>query len=175
MSTEVESPKRGRPSIFTQELAAEICRRISEGESLRQVCRDESMPSTTTVMRWARTDADFRKQYAQAREDLLEHWAEEINEISDDGSNDWMDRELANGHIERVLDHEHVSRSKLRVDTRKWLLSKLAPRVYGDRGSLELTGKDGAPLIPPTDEVAVARRIAFLFQQGAAALDKTQA
>jgi hypothetical protein len=135
----------GRPAIHTPALAAEVCRRISEGESLRQVCRDESMPSTSTVLRWAREMPDFCQQYTLAREALLEHWAEEIGEIADDGSNDWIKREKDSGRIELEYNAEHVNRSRLRVDTRKWLLSKLAPRKYGDK--LALGGADDMPPI----------------------------
>lgn len=102
------------------------------------------MPSVATVLRWARDNAEFNALYRSAREDLLEHWAEEIQTISDDGSNDWMERETERGRIVRTVDHEHVNRSRLRVDTRKWLLSKLAPRKYGDK--LELSGPGGGPL-----------------------------
>jgi hypothetical protein len=130
----------GRPPMYTPELAAEVCKRISEGESLRQVCRDESMPSTTTVMKWAREIPEFAQQYANAREALLEHWAEEINEIADDGSNDWIKREKEEGRVEIVVDAEHIARSRLRVDTRKWLLSKLAAKKYGDK--VEIGGGD---------------------------------
>jgi hypothetical protein len=134
-----------RPSSYNLEIAQIICARISEGESLRQVCRDEAMPSTSTVMKWARDIPQFSEHYARAREMLLEHWAEEITEIADDGSNDWSLREKRNkeGDVvssEYVVDQENINRSRLRVDTRKWLMSKLAPRKYGDHRSVELSG-----------------------------------
>lgn len=160
------SEKIGRPSIFTLELAAQICQRIAEGESLREVCRDESMPSTSTVMRWARDNEVFREQYAKAREDLLEHWAEEIMEIADDGSNDWIQRNEKD-NPGYASNGEHINRSRLRVDTRKWLLSKLAAKKYGDRVSAELSGPNGGPI--QTEEVTDterARRLAFVLQQG---------
>lgn len=157
----------GRPTLYTPELAAEICRRLSEGESLRQLCRDESMPCTSTVLKWAREIPVFSQLYTGAREALLEHWAEEINEIADDGSNDWIKRESDKGRVEVVVDAEHINRSRLRVDTRKWLLSKLAPRKYGDRVTAELSGPNGGPI--QTEELGDterARRIAFILQQG---------
>ncbi len=136
----------GRPSLYSEELAAEVCRRICEGESLRQVCRDESMPCTSTVMKWANEIPEFTEQYAKAREMLLEHWAEEITEIADDGSNDWIKREKEDGRVEIVLDAEHINRSRLRVDTRKWLMSKLSAKKYGDRTALDLGNQEGKPL-----------------------------
>jgi hypothetical protein len=138
MATDDDSKPMGRPPMYTAELGATVCQRIAEGESLRQVCRDDAMPSMTTVMKWARENDNFAQQYTRAREALLEHHAEEILEIADDGSNDWISRETKGGRLERVLDEEHVRRSQLRVDARKWLLSKLAPKKYGDK--LELAG-----------------------------------
>lgn len=132
--------KRGRPSIYTPELAARICERLAAGESLRSICRDDDMPDGTTVYDWLKTNVEFSQQYAEARDKGLEAMAEETLQIADDGQNDWMDRELENGRIERVVDHEHINRSRLRVDTRKWYLSKLAPKRYGDRLAVEHSG-----------------------------------
>ena len=142
--------KAGRPPKFTERLAKQVCQRMADGESLRQVCRDPKMPSLKTVMRWAADNPTFRQQYAEAREALLEHWAEEITEIADDGSNDWIRREKEAGVITEVPDHEHINRSRLRVDTRKWLLSKLAPRKYGDALALTHANPDGSHLQAPT-------------------------
>lgn len=133
--------RTGRPSLFTKKLADIVCARLAEGESLRQICRDESMPGLTTVLKWSRELPDFATQYAQAREALLEHWAEEINEIADDGSNDWIEREVKAGRIDTVPDQEHINRSRLRVDSRKWLLSKLGSKKYGDKIEQHHTGE----------------------------------
>lgn len=136
----------GRPSSYTAELATEICNRMSEGESLRAICRDEGMPSRSMVFRWLDAQPAFRDQYTRAREDLLEHWAEEILEISDDGRRDYIGGQVTEGVTAVVVDHDHISRSRLRVDSRKWLLSKLAPKKYGDRTTTELTGPNGGPI-----------------------------
>ena len=104
------------------------------------------MPSTSTVMRWAASNESFREQYARARDDLIEHWAEDIIEISDDGRRDYIETDLGDGVVGSRVDHDHIARSKLRVDTRKWLLSKLAPKKYGDRVGLEVAGPNGGPL-----------------------------
>jgi len=71
-------------------------------------------------------------EYARAKEEMAEHFAEEMLEIADDGSNDWIERELERGNVIKVADHEHIARSRLRVDTRKWLMSKLLPKRYGE-------------------------------------------
>lgn len=141
-----EKRKRGNQTRYTKALASEICERMSRGETLTQICRDEHIPPKPTVLLWVKDDREgFADQYARAREALIEHWAEETLDISDNGANDWQDREYGAGRIERVVDSECVQRSKLRVDTRKWLLSKLKPHQYGDKvdvahgGSINLT------------------------------------
>ncbi len=134
--------KRGRPSSYTDALAVKICRRIAEGESLRKVCRDASMPDKMTVLRWLAYEekAEFRAQYARAREMQADALFDEALEIADDASGDWTTTEDG----KKVLDHEHVQRSRLRVDTRKWAAGKLAPKKYGDR--LQHTGEGGGPI-----------------------------
>ena len=97
-----------------------------------------------------RDDPEFAVRYARAMELRCERMAEEILEIADDSSNDWMERE---GLI--VPDHENVQRSRLRVDSRKWVLSKLMPRKYGDRVTQEITGDANAPLITRIELVSV--------------------
>ena len=62
-----------------------------------------------------------------------DHFADEIIEIADDASNDWMERERKDGSTEAVLNYEHVQRSRLRIDARKWLMARMAPKKYGDK------------------------------------------
>lgn len=136
---------RGRPSVYTAEIAATICARLAEGQSLREVCRGKGMPGETTVRSWAIDDVHgFSAQYAKAREAGYQLLADELLEIADDGSNDWMQRKNADGDSEDVVNHEHIARSRLRVDTRKWMLSKVLPKIYGDK--VAVTGGDGGPL-----------------------------
>lgn len=140
--------KIGRPSDYSQDITTAICVRLGLGESLREICRDEAMPAKTTVMRWLAEHAEFRDQYASAREAQADYYAEEIIEISDDGSNDWMKRQNADGSEVEVENREVLNRSKLRVDTRKWLMARMAPKKYGDKITQELTGPEGAALVP---------------------------
>lgn len=132
----------GRSSEFTPEKGALICNRIADGESLRAICRDEGMPDKATVLRWLAANEHFRDQYARAREAQADHFADEILEISDDATNDYMMRKRGDD-VETVVDHEHISRSKLRVDARRWLMSKMAPKKYGDRQEVNLKVTDG--------------------------------
>lgn len=144
----MEQPKRGRPSEYTAEIAAEICGRLANGESLREVCAAEDFPDKSTIFRWLAARDEFRDQYARAREAQVEHWADEIVEIADDGTNDWIERQNSDGSTYEAVNSDHINRSRLRVDARKWLMSKLAPKKYGDKITQEVTGANGAPLVP---------------------------
>lgn len=120
-----------RPSIKTQELLDTLCQRLMDGMSLREACSYEDMPDVSTIKRWLANDPAFCAQYARACEVRADHWADEILEIADDGTNDWVERQQ-DGRTVTVIDHEHISRSKLRVDARKWLMAKANPKKYGD-------------------------------------------
>lgn len=135
----------GRPSDFTQETADAICERLANGESLRKICTSDDMPGQSTVFRWLTVHVGFREQYAKAREAQADALFDEILDIADDGSNDWMKRNNPDnpGYAE---NGEAMARSRLRVDARKWMAGKLRPKVYGDKTTTELTGKDGGPI-----------------------------
>jgi hypothetical protein len=136
---------QGRPTKHSAGLASHICALLAEGKSLREICRDENMPAESTVRLWVVDDRDgFSAQYARAREAQADYWAEQIVEIADDGSNDTYTDKDGN---ERT-DQEVIARSRLRVDTRKWLMARMAPKRYGDKITQEVTGADGAPLVP---------------------------
>jgi hypothetical protein len=111
---------------FDPVLADEILERLADGDSLASICCDEEMPDERSVRRWARNHGDFGAKYAVARRLGYEKRADELLEIADDSSADWID--TGNG----VFDSVHVNRARLMIDTRKWLLSKMLPKVYGD-------------------------------------------
>ena len=129
---------KGRPSTYTPEIAASICERLAAGESLRAICRDDGMPSTSMVMRWALQVDEFREQYAHAREVGFDAMADEIIEIADE-----QPGTLDNG----ATDSGEVANKRLRFDARRWYLSKLAPKKYGERTAMELTGANGGPVL----------------------------
>lgn len=143
----------GRPTKYTPALGRQICLRLAEGESLRQICSGDKIPRKTTVLRWLFEDdkRQFHDQYVRAREIQAENWADEILEIADDGTNDWIEKEGKNGNIYKALNAEHVQRSRLRVDSRKWLMSKLLPKKYGDKQQMEHSGEiRGGVMAVPT-------------------------
>jgi len=127
----------GRPSEYTPEKADEICARIAEGETVRSVCLDDEMPSTATFYKWLRENEEFLKLYTRAKEEQIDALIEEILDISDDGTNDWMERRDKDGNnIGWQENGEALRRSQLRIETRKWLATKLKPKKYGDRTTL---------------------------------------
>ncbi len=160
----------GRPTIYTEAIGEEICNRLSDGETLRSICRDERMPSKTSVLRWA-TDIKhpLSDQYVRAREIGFLGMADETIDISDNASNDWMERLGKDEQsIGWQLNGDHIQRSKLRVETRKWLLSKCLPKIYGEKTTTELTGKNGGAIeIVTVDKMELARWIAFNLTQAA--------
>lgn len=172
--------KLGRPTKFNKELGAEICERLSTGESLRSICRDEHIPNVSNVIKWLFNPSfdsnpdmvEFRAQYAQARINQMHFIAEELLEIADDGTNDYMMRQSKDGEEYEVLNGEHIQRSRLRVDTRKWLLSKVVPKVYGDKVTQEITGKDGGAIETTSSDIETARAIAFALKLGEIEMEK---
>lgn len=162
-----DKPKKklGRPSVYTKTLGDEICERLAKGESLRSICRDTHMPSEKAVRLWATNpEHPFAPVYSAAREVGYLTMADELLEIADDGSNDWMMREGKNGDVSWQLNGEHVQRSRLRVETRKWILTKMLPKVFGEKVLNELTGVDGGPIQTESlDSLESARRVAFLL------------
>lgn len=133
----------GRPSTYNEEIVATICERLAEGESLRRICADEGMPAKSTVMLWLAQHEAFSDQYARAREAQADYLAEDLLEIADDGRNDWMATQVGDGVTAYQANGEHIQRSRLRVDARKWLIAKMAPKKYGDRVTQEHTGPGG--------------------------------
>jgi len=105
----------GRPSDYSDELADAICERLACGESLRQMClQDEALPCERTVYRWLISHESFCQKYARAREFQAEPHLEDIIEIADDPDLKPDDK-------------------RVRIDARKWKMSKLAAKKYGDK------------------------------------------
>jgi len=132
----------GRPSTFTQEIAEEIVERLSKGEPLAAICRDEHMPTDRTVRNWREADPVFASAIAGARETGFDVIALECLEIADETS---RDTKVTKDGVE-VCDSEWISRSKLRVETRLKLLAKWDPKRYGDKVALTGGGPGDEPL-----------------------------
>lgn len=122
-----------------------IFSRMAVGLSIRTILgedRDKTkLPCKRVFIDWVNNDENLRNRYTYAREDREEHIFEEILAIADDGKNDYcMDKE---GKV--YMDHEHVQRSKLRIDARKWMLAKMRPNKYGDSAKVDLNS-GGKPI-----------------------------
>ena len=155
----------GRPTALVEGVAVQILTRMASGESLTSICRDEDMPAKSTVLLWAATDRNgFSDRYEKACEARAHHWADELLDIADDSTNDWMmhnDGENAGWKA----NGEAIQRARLRVDTRKWLLSKLLGR-YADKQDLNHTSSDGSMTPKPSavDPAAVAALVSKLTE-----------
>jgi len=131
------APKRkSRAAVrFTPAVAGRICERVAVSkESLRTICAAPGFPTVSTMMRWLQEKPAFRESYARAKQIQAELLIEEIIEIADDGRNDTFTNTKGTASI----DHDVIQRSKLRVDTRKWLAAKLLPKKYGEKVELEV-------------------------------------
>ena len=161
----------GARSTYTDELANEIIERLSEGEPLRQICRDPHMPSWMSVYRWMDANADFALRIARARELGEDAIAQECFDIADNAANDYMERSDNNGGTGWQLNGEHIQRSKLRIETRLKLLAKWNPKKYGEKVTQTVEGGDKPVQIDNVSEVEAARRVAFLLTKAAKAKD----
>ena len=142
-NTASSSKKRGAPTIKTPELLEAICAGISLGKSARAMCVEAGI-SQRVLWNWLASDTELMKQYLRAKELCVDAYAEEIIEISDDGSRDTYTDEKG----KEVIDREVIARSQLRIDARKWYASRLAPKKYGDKLSAMQDGGDmGKPVV----------------------------
>ncbi len=115
--------KAERPTQYSEALAAEICRRLADGELLCDICRPTRMPSRDTVRRWQSENGPFRDRYAAARDQQADALAEEAINIA------------------RNADADTVAVCRLQIDTIKWLIAKIAPRRYGEKVVLDTVVK----------------------------------
>ncbi|MGC4017508.1 MAG: hypothetical protein QM755_23785 [Luteolibacter sp.] len=139
-----DPPKRGRPSIYTDEIASRIIEGLCEGTPLTIICRPDDMPGITTVWEWGKKDPAFSEAIARAREvgwDVIAMDALRIADNTGEEHNDTI--ETAFGSIP---NKEWIMRSKLRVETRLKLLSKWDSKRYGEKITTELSGPDGGPI-----------------------------
>lgn len=141
--------KTGRPTLFTDELIHKILEQIADGANERDIFRQEGYPIWRAWTAFKRkesinSDSIFMPQYAQAKEDKYISWESEINNIADDQSRD----QVPDGKGGFKSDNTAVNRDRLRVDTRKWLMAKAMPKVYGDKVENVLSNPDGSAFQP---------------------------
>lgn len=118
----------GRPSTYREEIADEIVKRMIEGESLTDICKDERMPPRVTIYAWYDRHPEFYQRCARAREALADFLVDEIEELA------------------KTTTEANVQSRKVQISTKQWRAMKLAPRFYGDRAQVEVTGANGGPM-----------------------------
>ncbi len=136
-----KEPKKphGRPSLYSEEVAAAICARLANGEPLTQICRDDNMPAVRTVSDWKTAHKEFSAAFACARDEGYDVIAADCLDIADETGNDTIYGE----HGARA-NTEWISRSKLRIETRLKLLARWDPKRYGEKLAI-----GGAGDLPP--------------------------
>jgi transposase len=144
--------RAGRPSLYTQKLAEEICARLADGESLRAICRDDHMPDRSTVLRWEDAHEDFAAKCARARNWQADHEFDRMHEIEC-------------GVLDGSIDPQSA---RVVLSSKQWRASKLAPKKYGDRVTNAHVGPDDGPVQITTDADRVRALAAFLARTAAA-------
>jgi hypothetical protein len=136
---------RGRPTNYTPEIGEYVAEQLSLGRSLKNIvdtarAQDPNFPDYSSFLKFAcDPDHHFFEIHRFGRELQWRRYAEQVVEISDDATNDYMVQEGKDGEMSWKINGEHIQRSRLRVDTRKWLLSRVLPKEYGDE-----VGKESA-------------------------------
>lgn len=129
------------PMPFDQEAADKLCELIAHSDKgIYHICeKNPELPSVSTFMRWLDNEEhlDFRKQYAHAREKQADFLCHQIVDISDNSSEDI----IITDDGKKLFNGEFAARSRLRVDARKWVASKLAPKKYGDKTDITSGGE----------------------------------
>ena len=135
-----EFKKVGRPTDYNPKIAELICDRVASHDMGLRRLTDmyDDMPDKVTINIWRRKHPEFRSQYALAKAEQLEFCMEDLLEIADDATNDWMEKyDSETDCIGWRINGEHIQRSRVRIDTRKWIASKLAPKIYGNEKRVE--------------------------------------
>ena len=150
-ATKAPTPaKTGRPTKFNQDTADLICMMLSEGMSLRQILKADTvgkLPAQSTVYEWLIRHPLFAEQYARAREEQADTNADEILEIADEHPPEYTDEKGRTS-----LDVTYIQWQKNRIEARKWTAAKLRPKKYGDRVAVE--GVEGGAAIKTEDATA---------------------
>lgn len=139
--------KVGAPFEYDEAVFEEIIEIVATtAESIASICKREGMPDKATFFRWLYRMPELRDKYMQAKE--LSALVDEdlMLSIADDGTNDYMEKARQNGEVNVVFDSEHVQRSRLRVDTRKWILERKQPKYYGSKTDVNLGVQEDNPL-----------------------------
>jgi hypothetical protein len=132
---------REKKTLATRAAFNKVCDRIEAGESVKDITADSKKAgiSQSGFYKMMRAGDDgLVERYTHAREVQADRMAEEILEIADDARNDFMVKAGKDGKKTTAFNDEHVRRSHLRIETRKWLAGKHRPKVYGERQTVDV-------------------------------------
>lgn len=134
----------GVPLTYTEELGEEICLKIStDSKSIITLCKENKhWPCYQTIYEWRIKVPSFGDMYSRAKQNQIEILVDQILDISDDTTFDTITKTSSSGDEFDACNSEWINRSRLRVDSRKWLAAKLAPRIYGEAKNTEDKDKD---------------------------------
>ncbi len=140
---DTNKPKRkfsdGRPERYSLELAKKVCAEFAKGQSFKRIYEDNDWaPTHSTVYGWMSKHPEFLSLYKEAKMKALDAMAEDIVHIADDATKD----DMIGKHGGLLTDHENIQRSRLRIETRKWVMAKFAPKKYGEKLEIEQTNKN---------------------------------
>lgn len=130
-----EPKKLGAPLTYTKELGEEICQKIATSDyGLKRLCAENPhWPCRQNILEWRIKIKDFGDMYAKAKQEQVETLIDDCLDIADDISRDDLVKYDKDGEPYEVCNSEWINRSRLRIDTRKFLAQKLAPKIYGDK------------------------------------------
>lgn len=135
----------GRPSDYTDTVAAEICERIQLGETVAEICADPKMPAERTLYKWLRANEQFGQDYARAREESAHKSADVIQQLA---------RKAETGDLD-------PNAARVAIDAHKWIAGKRKPKVYGDRHIVDV----GEDTLAKLSDERVNARIAELSKE----------
>jgi hypothetical protein len=157
----------GQPSSYTEEIAAVICERIAEGESLRAICRGSGMPAQSTIFKWLAERQEFSEQYARAREAQADVLFDEILHIADTPL-EGVKTKVVGDKVE-TMTGDMIEHRRLQVDARKWMLGKMQPKKYGEKVTSVLEGGENPIGVVAVSDRERAKAMAMLAMKAQAA------
>lgn len=159
MTTKPKNPV-GRPSGYTPEKAEKFCALIMQGKTFRDIEKVDGLPKRDVICDWLHRHAEFADQYARAMEVRALVQTVDLDEMSDDPD--------AKKEEDSAVK---VARDKLRINTRQWTMERMARKHLAPGSKVEMTGKDGADLIPKQTPAEIEARIAQLSAENPGLLE----
>lgn len=140
MSKKKEASKeRGRPAIYSEELATKLLDRHWKGETISQICKDPEMPSRSTVYEWIANDKVFYDNYRKAREGNADFGYDEIDELRKKA----FDHTYFDAQGNARVDPGAVRAIELQINAIQWRIGRAMPKKYGPKLDEESTPQSG--------------------------------